>query len=537
MNVKFSIILSYLLLTLFIGLIFRRISGKSIEEFFLAGRKLKNILLFFTLAATNFSAFTIFGFSGAGYRIGFAFYPIMGFGTGFMALSFYIIGEKIMILSRERGYITPADFIFDRYRSKFLKILFASIMILFTLPYISIQAISAGKSLHSLTGLPYFTGAVVITLFVVIYVSTGGMRSIVWTDLIQGTMMIVFTSVAFFLLLKLLGGFSKIGYSLYTKNPELFSRPGGGGAMKPGVWLGYMLLWFFADPMFPHLFQRFMASKTKQDLRMAMILYPIVTTLLFFVTVSIGIMGKYSFPVLEKSKTDAVFSLLIARYLSPVLGTLLFTGSLAALMSTMDSQILTLTSMISLDILNLKKKNVPVDRLITVLIGAFSLAISYNPPTTILNFIRKTTFNGLGVLAPTVIGGIYWKKGNRYGAISSILAGEILVMLYYFGVLKTPGVLPFLIIITVTAVVYILVSVLSYSSDENLEIVFSVSDRFTNVGWALIFAGMLVLANDFWRWGRDKVKLFYGIPGWVWYFIGLGLLLSLLYYFFLKTKK
>ncbi|MFW6139059.1 MAG: sodium:solute symporter family transporter, partial [Spirochaetota bacterium] len=157
---RLSLVLVYLLITLVIGAIFRKQAARSRVEFFLAGRGISKLLLFFTMASTNFSAFTIFGFSGAGYRIGYSFYPVMGFGTGFMALSFYIIGIKILKLSKQRNYLTPSDYIFDRYNSGFLKRLFSLVMIVFTLPYISIQTIASGKSLQSLVGIPYLTGAV-----------------------------------------------------------------------------------------------------------------------------------------------------------------------------------------------------------------------------------------------------------------------------------------------------------------------------------------------------------------------------------------
>jgi len=78
-----------------VGLLFRRRSRPAPWSFFLAGRGIGRLVLFFTMAATNFSAFTIFGLSGAGYRIGYAFYPVMGFGTGFMALGMWVIGSRM----------------------------------------------------------------------------------------------------------------------------------------------------------------------------------------------------------------------------------------------------------------------------------------------------------------------------------------------------------------------------------------------------------------------------------------------------------
>jgi SSS family solute:Na+ symporter len=164
---RLAVILCYLFIMLLFGIAFRKKSKEGRIEFYLAGRNVSKLLLFFTMAATNFSAFTIFGFSGAGFRMGYSFYPVMGFGTGFMALSFFIIGQKILLLSKQRGYLTPSDFVGDRYNSPFLKRLFSLVMVVFTLPYIAIQAIASGTSLQSLFGLPYLAGAALVTLFIV----------------------------------------------------------------------------------------------------------------------------------------------------------------------------------------------------------------------------------------------------------------------------------------------------------------------------------------------------------------------------------
>ena len=301
---RLPILVLYLFITLLIGIIFRKKAKESKIEFFLAGRKISKLLLFFTMAATNFSAFTIFGFSGAGYRIGYSFYPVMGFGTGFMALSFHIIGAKILILSKKRNYITPSDFVYDRYKSQVLKKLFSAIMIIFTLPYIAIQAIASGRSLNSLIGIPYFSGALLVTAFIVTYVALGGLRSIVWTDLIQGIMMIGFTLAAFLLIAGRSGGYISIHREIGNNFPQLLSRPGNNNAMGYGIWFGYLFLWFFADPMFPQLFQRFMAAKDEESLKSTIVFYPIITTLLFFLTVSIGVMGRFTFPGLESGQSD-----------------------------------------------------------------------------------------------------------------------------------------------------------------------------------------------------------------------------------------
>jgi SSS family solute:Na+ symporter len=531
MDARLLIIISYLCITLIIGMIFRKQAKKSRVEFFLAGRNLSKILLFFTMAATNFSAFTIFGFSGAGYRMGYAFYPVMGFGTAFMAISFSMIGGKILTLSKAHGYITPSDFVFHRYNSSVLKKLFSLVMIVFTLPYIALQAIASGKSLNSFIGIPYLSGAALVSVFIIAYVALGGMRSIAWTDFMQGVMMIGFTIAAFVLIASKSGGFSHVHGEIAQRTPELFSRPGSGGSMGYGIWFGYMFLWFFADPMFPQLFQRFMAARDEETLQSTVVLYPIITTFLFFLTVSIGVMGRFAFPDLPTAQSDAIFPLLLGRYANPILGTLLLTGSLAALMSTMDSQLLTLTSMVTEDFFIIKKKEILKEKLVIIGLGIAGILIAVKPPQTILDFINRTTFYGLSVLAPTVIGGLYWKRANKYGALTSILIGEGMVVAYYFNLIKTPGILPVIPIMGATGGTFILISLLTVSEDENREIVFSIKKE--AMRWIPVFVILFAMGHDFWAWNRRPV-IVGGLPLWVLYFFGLGILLSFSFWVYLN---
>jgi SSS family solute:Na+ symporter len=539
MSPQLAIVLVYLLAMLAIGVLFRRRSARDTVEFFLAGRGIGRLVLFFTMAATNFSAFTIFGLSGAGYRIGYAFYPVMGFGTGFMALGLWVIGSRVHALARERGYVTPSDFIRDRYGSPLLKGLFSIMMILFTLPYIAIQAIAAGRSLEALAGLPYWAGALLVIGFTVCYVMLGGMRSVAWTDVVQLLMILGFTLAGFILIAVRVRGLAGSAGELAARYPGLFSRPGLDGSMVPGVWLGYLLLWLFADPMFPQLFQRFLAARDLRSLKTTVVLYPLITTFLFFLTVSIGVLGRAVFPDLSVAQSESVYPLLLARFASPFVSTLLLTGGLAALMSTLDSQLLTMASMIGLDFGKRKAAPVWLYRLIVLGIGAAGYLLALRPPQTILDFVNRTSFTGLAVLAPVVLGGLYWRRANRYGALAGILAGEALTVLSFFRVVQVPGVLPVIPVLAVTSLVFAVVSLLTRSPGENAGLAAQPAPavrRGRLLPAILVFAGLFVLANDFWAWNRRPV-LWAGLPLWVWYYILLGVLLAGAYALMLGRKQ
>ncbi len=100
-------IISYFFLLIIMGLLAYKKTKKTPEDYFIAGRTFGPIILFFSLAATNFSAFTFLGFAGNAYKIGLGQYGIMGFGTAIMAIMFYVIGRKIWKKGKEKRYITP----------------------------------------------------------------------------------------------------------------------------------------------------------------------------------------------------------------------------------------------------------------------------------------------------------------------------------------------------------------------------------------------------------------------------------------------
>ncbi|MCX7031915.1 MAG: sodium:solute symporter family protein [Spirochaetes bacterium] len=523
MSIRLGIVLTYLLALLAISIVFRRVSSKDRVEFYLAGRKVPGVLLFFTMAATNFSAFTVFGLSGAGYRIGYAFFPVMGFGTGFMALSFLVIGMRINVLARARGYVTPADFIADRYGSRTLKSVFSLVMIVFTLPYLATQAIASGRALETLAGLPYWAGAGLVTGVSVLVVALGGMRSDAWTDVVQGLMMILFTAAAFALIAAANGGFVAANARAFAAEPTLFSRPGADGSLAPGVWLGYLLLWLCADPMFPQLFQRFMAASDRRSLATTAALYPVVTTVLFFLTVSIGVMGRASLPGLTDAQPDNVFTLLLERHVGGPLAALLLTAGMAALMSTLDSQLLSLGSMITLDFSRRRRPGVLAEKLVLVAVGAAGYLIALRPPKTLLDLLTSVSFTGFAVLAPVVVGGLYWRRASARAAIAGIVAGEALVVAFALRLLRLPGVLPVVPVLAVTVLVFVVGSLLDPEGGGDPGIA-ARAPKGTG-RWTALFAVFFVLGCDFWAWGRRPV-LVLGLPLWVLYYGALGLLLA-----------
>jgi len=522
MITRLVVIGGYFLVVLAIGFLARTRIKATPETYFLADRSLGTLVLLGTMAATNFSAFTIFGTSGAGYRDGYAFFPIMGFGTGFMALTFWIIGKKAWQIGKERSILTPPELVKSLYGSPFLSVIVSVVMIVFTIPYLALQPMAAGYALEELLGLPYFYGCALVTALMVAYTFRGGLKAVAWTDLFQGFVMVSLLVAAFVLVSRHHGGFVEAQVKALSSAPELFSRPGARGTYTIGIWMSYMMLWFFCDPMFPQLFQRFFSAGSVTALKRTMLWYPTVCTFIFFIPISIGVMGRLSFPDLTGKTADRILPMVMNAIGGDLMAALVITAGLAALMSTMDSQLLTLSSLFTRDILPaISRQTVATSlpgRIFVIALALAGLALAYKPPATILQ-IATQTFTGLAVLFPTVLFGLYLRKVYASAAILSIIAGEGLLILLYSGLLPGGFFLPVVWVMAATFAVYLLAHVSLSLRDGSIAGLAPV--RLSRSYYSLSFLAIFILGTDFWAWNHAGATTG-GIPLWVFYFVALS---------------
>ena len=446
--VTIGIILAlYLVISIGIG-IFGRSKEDTSEDYFVASRKINPWVLFCTLAATNFSAFFFLGFSGSSYRAGWGFYGIMAMGTSLVGLSILLLGLPIHKLGKEKGYMTPPELISGETNSKYLGWIYGSVLVVFTLPYLATQPMGAGILLETLSNgqIPYFTGACLLTLVMVSYLILGGMKSSALTDVFQGVLMfgILIIFVFTFFMNDEIGGFSKGGEKLWDNSPEKFVREGN---FTWQVIFSYVILWPITVPMFPQLFSRFYIAEDDKAIRTAAWLYPTIVPILFLFPVIIGVYGNIvDFDhVLSKKESDNILPLLLTEYAPLWAAALVSIGAMAAFMSTADSQILAMSSIITKDALSSNqiiepKNEKKTGRILIIILAIIGLLLAYDPPDTIFDIVSQA-FTGLAVLFPTTVAVLYWKRVRANSCIISIITGEILVGWSYWSA-KTGNPIP-----------------------------------------------------------------------------------------------
>ncbi|MBW2065459.1 MAG: sodium:solute symporter family protein [Deltaproteobacteria bacterium] len=534
METRLAVIAGYFVAVLGIGLMARTRWRSTPEEFFLAGRGLGSFVLLGTMMATNFSAFTVFGASGAGYRDGYAFFPIMGFGTGFMALNFWLLGRKVWEIGKFNNILTPAELIAFRYESRYLSVLFALVMIVFTIPYLALQPMAGGYVLQELFGIPHSMGAFLITAAIMLYVFRGGLKAVAWTDVFQGILMVTLMIAALIMVAQHYGGFGAANEAVRAIRPELMSRPGGQGRYSPEIWISYLMLWFFCDPMFPQLFQRFFSAKDAGAIRRSMLLYPLVCNLVFFLPVTLGVFGTLAVPGLTGKQADQILPIMLTHIFGDFMATLIMSAGLAALMSTMDSQLLTLSSIFTRDIFPFVTRklagNAIQGKIFVVFLSMIGLFFATRPSSTILK-IATQAFTGLAVLFPTTLFALYSKKPSPGAAITSIILGEVLVVFSYLGWFPSGGFLPAIPIVIIAFMAYLVVMVLSSSRFK-----FATFRVRGNAVFAILFATLFILSVDWWQWSSSRYTLG-GFPLWIFYFMGLSAVQTLLMKYWSKDSQ
>ena len=441
------ILVIYLAVSVGIG-IYGRSREDNAEDYFVASRKINPWVLFCTLAATNFSAFFFLGFAGASYRSGWGFYGIMAMGTSLVGLSVLLLGVPIHKLGKEKGYVTPPELIAGETNSKYLGWLYGTVLVVFTLPYLATQPMGAGILLETLSGgeIPYFTGALLLTCVMIVYLVLGGMKSSAMTDVFQGILMfsILIIFVLGFFLHEDIGGFGEAGRELWENKPEKFVREGN---FTWEIIFSFTILWPITVPMFPQLFSRFYIAEDDKAIRTAAWLYPAVVPILFLFPVIIGVYGNIvEFDhTLSKTESDNILPLVLTEYAPLWAGAIVCIGAIAAFMSTADSQILAMSSIITKDgipaVTKVKEENEKlIGRILVIILAIIGLVLAYDPPDTIFDIVSQA-FTGLAVLFPTTVAVIYWNRVRANSCIISIIVGEILVGWSYWSA-KTGNAIP-----------------------------------------------------------------------------------------------
>ena len=442
------------------------------EEYYLGGRSVNGVVIAFTTVATVLSAGTVIGVAGVAYNTGFNWvYVALGLQVALGFVNIGCLGKRWGIVGRRIQAVTILDFLKARYRNNAIVIIGAISIIAFMGTYMMAQLQGGATVLESVTGLDYKIGLIIFATVMLIYLIIGGFKAVVNTDTFQGIFMIVGAIALWMFGLNQVGGFEGLTKSLVAIDPDLVTIPGIQGRGNTMMAITYFVHIAFCMVVVPPAATRAMSYPTSKDMHKAVSVGAIIG---FIISVSYGFFALVTRVLLpELPRGDLAVPQLYQFLFNPWVAGILLAAPFAAMITTVDSLLLSLASTIAKDVYkNYIKKNATdkqmavVNYASLVIILALFVVIALDPPDAV-QWIVQFGLGGIGsAFAVPLIGGLFWKRATWQGALAGMISGIAFFMLT--TVLTTWNLMKQTPAMLVGLIVFVAVSYATKPSDKDI---------------------------------------------------------------------
>ncbi|MDQ0158151.1 sodium:solute symporter family protein [Alkalibacillus salilacus] len=451
-------------------------------NYYLGGKGLGVMVLFFTFYATQYSGNTIIGYAPQGYRLGFMWLQSVTFMI-LVIVGYMIFAPRLYALSKKYNFVTPTDWLNKRFKNKGITILGAFLMLYGLGNYLLEQLVAVGQGVSGLTGntIPYQYVVIFFILIMLTYSWLGGMKSVAYTDTMQGVALLFGVFILLIGSITYFGGLPAATDYMEAFAPEKLGVPDLSGSVG---WFSMLFLVTIGAAIYPHAIQRIFSAKSEKTLKNSMVgmaWMPFVTT---GVVLLVGIIGMNVFPGLGTMESEQLVGMMANGIASENLFfywamVLLFGGIIAAIISTADSVLLSFSSVVSRDLYgryinpkSTEEKQIKVGKIVGIIATFLLLYIAWNPPATLFDiFVLK--FEVLIQIAPAFILGLYWKKLHTKSVFVGMVVGTIVAATFTFAGLEPLGVLSGLWGLAINTIIVVIGSLLlqkeEFYFDEELE--------------------------------------------------------------------
>src|SRR5689334_18335430 len=286
------VIAIYLAVVAWVGSIAYRRGKQNTEDFFLASRTIGTLVFFLSIFATNMTAFAILGSSGAAYRQGIGIFGMMASSSAFVIpLTIFFIGTRIWALGKKFGHQTQVALFRDRWECSGIGTAIFVLTSVMLIPYMIIAIIGGGKVLEQISVenghsmIPYWLGCLIVAVIVTTVVFLGGMRGVVWVNIFQTILFMLFGAVAAIVIsANLPGGYGEtLGKLIGTPKAALLARD----RLPQEVFLSYSLI-PLSSIMFPHMSIMCLSARRMSAFKNTVIAYPVAIMLTWLPCVFLG---------------------------------------------------------------------------------------------------------------------------------------------------------------------------------------------------------------------------------------------------------
>jgi SSS family solute:Na+ symporter len=476
-----AVLVVYIILVLVIGLASHKLFRGTGEDFFVATRTIGPFVLLMSLFGTNMTAFSLLGASGEAYYRGIGVFGLMASSSALVIPAvFYFVGTRLWSLGKRYGYVTQAQYFRDRWSSGLLGLLIFFVLTLLLIPYVLIGMMAGGITVNQVTAgqIPEWVGNLIICGVVLVYVMYGGMRGTAWVNTFQTLVFMVFGVLTLAVVVRQLGGLDSALARVMQSRPDLLIRGGRIGKLEL---LTYACIPLSAG-MFPHLFIHWLTAQRAAYFRYTISLYPVCIAFVWLPSVLLGILAAADFPGLPPAAANTVILKLITLHAPGFLAGLLAAGVFSTCMNSLDSQVLSLGTMFTHDVVRRygfhdrmsEKQELMVGRTFVAVILVITFVLSLVTTRSIFK-LGIWAFTGFAALFPIVVAALFWKRSTKHGAIASVVTVATLWIHFFVQAGDNPdytvgqtGIMPVGVILAASTAAMVLVSLITRPPGEEV---------------------------------------------------------------------
>ena len=409
----------------------------SLKDYILGGRQLNGGVAALSAGASDMSGWLMLGLPGTIYASGFnQIWIAVGLVAG-AYLNWQCVARRLRRYTELAGdALTLPDYFENRFsdRSRMLRVASAFVILVFFTIYTSAGLVSGAILFEQVFGLDYRTALIIGTVSILSYTAIGGFLGVCWTDTVQGIMMFLALLIVPAVAISGMGGWdasvSAASAAATAGYFDAFNDTTVIGSISLMAWgLGY-----FGQP---HILARFMALRDERDMPQAQAIGMTWMVLALYGAIATGFAGAGYFAMAPLANPETVFLALSQALFSPLVAGILLAAVLAAIMSTVSSQLLVSSSAIAEDFWKRlfrkdagERELLNVGRLSVFAISAVALLLALDRNSSVLALVAYAWAGFGAAFGPVVLLSLFWGRMTRNGALAGMVSGAVTVIVW-----------------------------------------------------------------------------------------------------------
>lgn len=422
----------------------QKASGVSADvEYYLGGHSTPTVVLAFSYVTSSISAACFMGDPGIMSTVGWPYYWVVIAIVPGLIIPAVLLMPKMRQQAEKLGSLTIPEYLGQRYNSTALRLIIAGVISVFYIFPLVAQFKGAAVLLESFTGISFNMGLAIITVVIIFYVIVGGLRSVAWTDFVQGLPMLVISIVLLVVSLNAVGGFSGLEEKLSQIDPNMLKvvqDEALDAQMSLSGVLGNFVFWCVIFISQPYLCSRFLAiPNVKRKTIGTFLITALILSVVYNSFYIAGLTGRVLFPDV---KADYLTVTMAINLLPTAVAAFMMIGIFAAMMSTATSVLLVIGQAVGRDFYSKTinknaspEKEVLVTRIAIVVVAFICFAFNYVDPPEFLSVVLYLGLSGIGsCIGIPLFAAIVSKKSTKEGAIVSSIVGPIAYIIFNYVV-------------------------------------------------------------------------------------------------------